>query len=212
MQSILDFLQEAPEVEAPISCKVLQMCPHFNQLKHIFGKKATSELPLEVVDSGSTSIMNESAASQILEITFSDVGGEIASPIDIANTENLPPGKVSEVIVPEKAKDFAEKMKKYVPKSSAANLVAFQDELRQMFKMEIEWEKEKHEKDHALNERRLQAGIERGKAEIIFKNRELDLKILELEKDERLKKLKLEKVERLQKFEIEMKYKYSSQQ
>ncbi|XP_050339023.1 uncharacterized protein LOC126765340 isoform X3 [Bactrocera neohumeralis] len=93
MQSILDFLQEAPEVEAPISCKVLQMCPHFNQLKHIFGKKATSELPLEVVDSGSTSIMNESAASQILEITFSDVGGEIASPIDIANTENLPPGK-----------------------------------------------------------------------------------------------------------------------
>ncbi|XP_050340401.1 uncharacterized protein LOC126766716 [Bactrocera neohumeralis] len=205
-------LLESDAGASSVEGKVLQMCPHFNQLKYIFGKKATSELPFEVVDSGSTSIMNESAASQILEITFSDVGEEIASPIDIANIENLPPGKVSEVIVPEKAKDFAEKIKKHVPKSSVANLVAFQVERRQMFKMKMEWEKEKHAKDHALNERRLQAEIERGKDEVIYKNRELDLKILELEKDERLKKLQIEKEERLQKFEIEMKYKYSSHQ
>ncbi|XP_039968794.1 uncharacterized protein LOC120780603 [Bactrocera tryoni] len=205
-------LLESDAGASSVEGKVLQMCPHFNQLKYIFGKKATSELPFEVVVSGSTSIMNESAASQILEITFSDVGEEIASPIDIANIENLPPGNVSEVIVPEKAKDFAEKIKKHVPKSSAANLVAFQVERRQMFKMKMEWEKEKHEKDHALNERRLQAEIERGKDEVIYKNRELDLKILELEKDERLKKLQIEKEERLQKFEIEMKYKYSSHQ
>ncbi|XP_049316648.1 uncharacterized protein LOC125779363 isoform X3 [Bactrocera dorsalis] len=141
IQSILDFLQDAPEVEliestkidatwdlirwkvrhlkasykkasdwrmstgagllesdtgtSSVEGKVLQMCSHFNQLKHIFGKKATSELPFEVVDSGSTSIMNESAANQILEITFSDVGEEIASPIDITNIENLPPGNLT---------------------------------------------------------------------------------------------------------------------
>ena len=42
----------------------------------------------------------------------------------------------------------------------------------------MEWEKEKHEKDHALSDRRLQAEIERGKAEIEFKNRELNREIL----------------------------------
>ncbi|XP_039956524.1 uncharacterized protein LOC120772155 [Bactrocera tryoni] len=150
-------LLESDAGTSSVDGKVLQMCPHFNQHKYIFGKKATSELPFEVVDSGNMSIMNESAASQILEITFSDVGEEIASPIDIANIENLPPGNVSEVIVPEKAKDFGEKIKKHVPKSFAANLVAFQVERRQLFKMKMEWEKEKHEKNHDLNERRLQA-------------------------------------------------------
>ncbi|XP_049315728.1 uncharacterized protein LOC115065987 [Bactrocera dorsalis] len=61
---------ESDDGTSSVEGKVLQMCPHFNQLKHIFGKKATSELPFEVVDSGSTSIMNESAASQTLKSLF----------------------------------------------------------------------------------------------------------------------------------------------
>ncbi|XP_039969758.1 uncharacterized protein LOC120781589 [Bactrocera tryoni] len=118
-------LLESDAGASSVEGKVLQMCPHFNQLKYIFGKKATSELPFEVVDSGSTSIMNESAASQILEITFSDVCEEIASPIDI---ENLPPGNVSE------AKDFAEKTKNIFQNRLLQNLLLFKSSVGKCLK------------------------------------------------------------------------------
>ncbi|KNC29963.1 hypothetical protein FF38_03047 [Lucilia cuprina] len=189
------------------------MCPYYNQLNEIFGEKKVNG-DFVVIDTGDVINMDDTLTESIIvdDCTPYDVDEE-ASTSSLANSSDVPTietclsSKQSSdftqslsTTISKKSKDFAEKLKKNAPKSSASHLAVFQAERTEMFKIRLEWEKEKHEKEIALSDRKLKLEEEKEK-------REMDFKVMQLEKEERLKILQIEKDERVQKFEIEMKYK-----
>lgn len=195
------------------------MCPHYKQLNQIFGEKNVNG-DFVVVDSGNM-LAEDEVLTEVLEpsvhvdIDYVDIDNSIIVEEieDIPSPSNLFTNRVSSPAqasvdftqsVSKKGKDFAEKLKKNAPKSSAAHLAAFQADRTEMFKIRLEWEKEKHEKDIDLSDRKLKLEEEKLKNEMNFK-------VLQLEKEEKFKMLQLEKEERVQKFEIEMKYKYQAE-
>lgn len=99
--------------------------------------------------------------------------------------------------------DFAAKLKRAAPKNAIAQLASIHSERNSYMKIKFDFEKEKFTKEFGLNEKKF--------AESVAGRREtMDLKRLEIEKDERIKKLELEKQERIERYEIEMRYKHGS--
>ncbi|XP_017493732.1 PREDICTED: uncharacterized protein LOC108381846 [Rhagoletis zephyria] len=196
--------------------KVLQICPHYHKLHQIFGAKCTQNA-YEVIDSGEINEadveVSESIDSDcIIYECIQETGEEAEICVAAEPVAGTSCGQSSQAVIPKKARDFAEKLKKNSPKTPAAHLAAFQAERTAMFKMKIEWEKERQDKEIEIHERETKLKEDQLKAEIEFKNREMDLKAHQIEEELKMKKLELEKDERIKMFEIEMKYKHASTQ
>lgn len=160
------------------------MCPHYHQLSKIFGEKTQNELAFQIFDSGEPTTTDESLITEDRnDISFiiednSTQDSECVPIVEIASEETA---KTSTGEISKKAEEFAEKIKKYAPKSSSAYLAAFQAERTSLFKLKFEWEKERQEKEVEFNRKRMELEEEKMKADIEIRKQELELKAKQIE-------------------------------
>lgn len=145
-----------------ISGKVLQICPHFKQLDAIYGDK-NGKSDFVIVDSGDFTTVDACLIENdepMLESSFSLT--ELTDSVPNMDSSLPPPitgsdvqvSSENELNVSKKGKEFAEKLRRNAPNSSAAQLAAFQASRKEIFLAKLEWEKEKHKKDLEMAEKK----------------------------------------------------------